>query len=57
METSIPGIHVAGTAVNGTQGRYEVYIENAHIHATRIAAAMIGDPPPPDPILPELPEA
>lgn len=57
METSIPGIHVAGTAVNGTQGRYEVYVENAHIHAKRIAAAMIGDPPPPDPILPELPEA
>jgi hypothetical protein len=48
---------VAGTAVNGTQGRYEVYVENAHIHAKRIAAAMIGDPPPPDPILPELPEA
>jgi thioredoxin reductase (NADPH) len=57
METSIPGIYVAGTAVNGTQGRYEVYIENAHVHAVRIAAAMIGDPPPPDPVLPELPEA
>ena len=57
METSIPGVHVAGTAVNGTQGRYEVYIENSHVHAVRIAAAMAGDPPPPDPILPELPEA
>ena len=57
METSIPGIFVAGTAVNGTQGRYEVYIENSHVHAVRIAAAMIGDPPPPDPVLPELPEA
>ena len=57
METSVPGIHVAGTAVAGTQGSYQVYIENSHIHAERIAAALTGATPPATPSLPELPEA
>jgi thioredoxin reductase (NADPH) len=57
METSIPGIHVAGTSIAGTQARYEVYIENAHVHARRIAAHLSGQPAPPTPRLPELPEA
>lgn len=57
METTVPGVHVAGTAVNGTQGSFQVYIENSHIHARRIAAAFAGEPVPPDPDLPELPEA
>ena len=57
METSVPGVHVAGTAVAGTQGRFQVYIENSHVHADRIAAALTGAAPPPNPELPELPEA
>jgi len=57
METSVPGLFVAGTAVAGTQGRFTVYIENSHVHAERIAAAITGAAPPPDPTLPELPES
>jgi thioredoxin reductase (NADPH) len=57
METTVPGVHVAGTAVNGTQGSFQVYIENSHIHAKRIAASLAGEPAPADPDLPELPEA
>lgn len=57
METTVPRVHVAGTAVNGTQGSFQVYIENSHIHAQRIAAALAGEPVPPTPDLPELPEA
>ena len=57
METSIPGVFVAGTATAGTQGSFKVYIENSHIHARRIAAHLAGDPVPGDPVLPELPEA
>ena len=57
METTVSGVHVAGTAVNGTQGSFQVYIENSHIHAQRIAASLAGEPVPADPDLPELPEA
>lgn len=57
METSVANLFVAGTAVAGTQASYRVYIENSHIHARRIAAAIAGDPPPPNPILPILPES
>jgi thioredoxin reductase (NADPH) len=57
METSVPGLYVAGTAVAGTQGRFTVYIENSYVHAERIAAAITGEAPPPDPTLPELPES
>jgi thioredoxin reductase (NADPH) len=46
METSIPGMFVAGTATAGTQGRYKVFIENCHIHAARITAALTGAAPP-----------
>ena len=57
METSVPGLFVAGTAVAGTQGRFTVYIENSHVHASRIAAALAGESVPPTPELPALPEA
>ena len=46
METNVPRVYVAGTATAGTQRRFRVFIENCHIHATRIAAAMTGNPPP-----------
>ena len=42
METNIPGLFVASTAVAGTQLRYRHFIENCHTHAPRIAAAITG---------------
>ncbi len=57
MATSVPGVYVAGTAIAGTQGSFQVYVENSHVHAERIAAAITGGSPPPTPALPELPEA
>jgi thioredoxin reductase (NADPH) len=49
METSVPGIYVAGTAVGGTQDKYRVFIENCHIHVDRIVNALTGAPPPAEP--------
>jgi len=46
METNVQDVYVAGTAAAGTQDRFRVFIENCHIHAERIAAAMTGSPPP-----------
>ena len=46
METDVPGIYVAGTAVGGTQEKYGVFIENCHIHVERIIAALTGAAPP-----------
>ena len=47
MESSVPGLFVAGTAIAGTQRRTRVFIENAHIHADRICRAvtreLLGD--------------
>jgi thioredoxin reductase (NADPH) len=49
METSAPGVYVAGTAVGGTQERYRLFIENCHVHVDRIVAALTGTAPPPPP--------
>ena len=57
METTQEGVYVAGTAVAGTQARFKVYIENSHIHARRIAAALSGHEPPGEPEYPLLPES
>ena len=46
METNAPGVYVAGTAAAGTQERFRVFIENCHVHADRIAAAITGASPP-----------
>jgi thioredoxin reductase (NADPH) len=46
METSMPGIYVAGTAVGGTQEKYTVFIENCHVHVERIVNALTGHAPP-----------
>ena len=46
LETDIPGVFVAGTAIAGTQQRYKAYIETSHGHGPRIAAALSGAPPP-----------
>ena len=49
METNVPGLFVAGTAVGGTQDKYTVFIENCHVHVDRIVAALTGAAPPPSP--------
>jgi thioredoxin reductase (NADPH) len=46
METNVPNLYVAGTAVGGTQDKYRVFIENCHIHVDRIVAALTGAPAP-----------
>ena len=46
METNVPGVYVAGTAVGGTQDKYTVFIENCHVHVERIVAALTGTAPP-----------
>jgi thioredoxin reductase (NADPH) len=52
METTIPGLYVAGTAVGGTQDKYRIFIENCHVHVDRIVASLTGEKPPaaPEPI-------
>jgi thioredoxin reductase (NADPH) len=49
METSVPGLFVAGTAAAGTQHRFKLFIENCHIHAAKIVAAITGREPPAPP--------
>lgn len=57
METSVPGLYVAGTAVGGTQDKYRVFIENCHVHVDRILAALTGDAPPQPPAPLAAPES
>ena len=42
METNIPGLYIAGTAIAGTQRRYRVFLENCHVHVDRILAHLTG---------------
>lgn len=42
METSVPGVYVAGTACGGSQQRARVFIENSHVHVDRICRAITG---------------
>jgi thioredoxin reductase (NADPH) len=57
METNIPGLYVAGTAVAGTQASYKVFIENCHVHTERILASLTGHRPPPAPKPLDQPES
>ncbi|MFG0265208.1 MAG: NAD(P)-binding domain-containing protein [Rhodopirellula sp. JB055] len=42
METKLPGIYVAGTAVGGTQSsKYQVFLENCHVHAKKITQHLL----------------
>ncbi|MEO1524216.1 MAG: NAD(P)-binding domain-containing protein [Planctomycetota bacterium] len=44
METNVPGIFVAGTAVAGTQSsRYKVFLENCHDHVDKIVKRLSGE--------------
>jgi thioredoxin reductase (NADPH) len=58
METNVPGLFVAGTATAGTQGSgVRVFLENCHVHAARIVAAITGGTRP-EAVKPfEMPEA
>lgn len=42
MESSVPGIYLAGTVTGGTQDKFVVFIENGHVHIDRILAAITG---------------
>jgi thioredoxin reductase (NADPH) len=42
METNVPGLYVAGTAVAGSQKRYTLFIENSHAHVGKIMASLTG---------------
>lgn len=54
METSVPGVHVIGTAVGGTQDKYTVFIENCHVHVARVLAAVTGAAAPRAEVEPEV---
>ncbi len=42
MESNVPGVYVVGTAVAGTQERFRLFIENCHIHVSRVVKALTG---------------
>jgi len=43
METNVPGVFVAGTAIAGTpQQRVSVIVETCHVHVPRIVGAIVG---------------
>lgn len=43
MQTNIPGIYVAGTAIAGTQSsKYKTFLENCHDHVDKIVAHVTG---------------
>lgn len=45
METNVPGVYLAGTAIGGTQDQFRLFIENCHVHSERIVASLQGRPP------------
>ncbi len=46
METNVPDIYVAGTAVGGTQDKFRIFLENCHVHVPRIVSHLLGRPAP-----------
>jgi thioredoxin reductase (NADPH) len=48
MESNVSNVFIAGTAVAGRQQTYRIFIENCHVHAVRITAAITGKSPPQD---------
>ena len=46
MQSSVPRIYVAGTAVAGTQQKFRVFLENCHVHVPRIVNHLLGKPAP-----------
>ena len=46
MESNVPGLYVAGTAVAGMlQDNYRIFIENSHDHVDKIVVALTGKHP------------
>ncbi len=45
MQTNVPGLYVAGTAVGGTQHKFSVFLENCHVHVDRIVGSVTGRGP------------
>jgi thioredoxin reductase (NADPH) len=45
METTVPGLYVAGTAAGGTQSRFVHFISTSHDHVARIVKAITGQQP------------
>jgi thioredoxin reductase (NADPH) len=41
METNLPGVYVAGTAVGGKQPGHEEFIQTSHVHVSRIVADLL----------------
>lgn len=56
MMSNVEGIHLAGTAIAGTQTRYKIFLENCHSHVTAILASLKGEKPP-EGLACELPQA
>jgi thioredoxin reductase (NADPH) len=43
METNVPGVFIAGTAIAGTPAeRVSVIVETCHVHVPRIVGAISG---------------
>jgi thioredoxin reductase (NADPH) len=42
MQTNVPRLYVAGTAIGGTQERFSVFIENCHDHVDKIMRDLFG---------------
>ncbi|MHC4421887.1 MAG: NAD(P)-binding domain-containing protein [Planctomycetota bacterium] len=58
MQTNVPGLFVAGTAIAGSQqSGVQVFLENCHVHVDRIVAAITGGPQPIEPEPEKLVEA
>jgi thioredoxin reductase (NADPH) len=57
MRTNVPGVYVAGTVTGGTQDKFNVFLENCHIHVQRILADLTGNAPPQSPLPQQRPES
>ncbi len=42
MQTNVPGIYIAGTAVGGSQNDFTEFITTGHVHSQRILKALTG---------------
>lgn len=57
MQTNVPGLYIAGTAVGGTQERFTVFIENCHIHVEKIMQSIFHVDAGLRPLLVDAPES
>ncbi len=42
MQTNVPNLYVAGTAIGGTQEKYSIFIENCHEHVDKIMRSLFN---------------